>query len=29
VRAMLGSGEINDGLSFGALSFALASGVMQ
>jgi 8-oxo-dGTP pyrophosphatase MutT (NUDIX family) len=29
VLAMLGSGEINDGLSFGALSFALASGVIE
>ena len=29
VRAMLGSGEISDGLSFGGLSFALASGVIE
>ncbi len=29
VRAMLASGEINDGLSFGALSFGLASGVIE
>jgi 8-oxo-dGTP pyrophosphatase MutT (NUDIX family) len=28
VVAMLGAGEIGDGLSFGALSFALATGVL-
>ena len=29
VRTMLAAGDINDGLSFAALSFALATGVLQ